>query len=503
MDKRRSVLNVSVSVISKVLIAIAVILVRRILIDSCGNDVNGLNSLYLSIIGFLAISELGIGSAITFCMYEPIVKGENEKVSALYFLFRRLYFIVGCLILSVGLIITPFITYFAKDYGQIETNFYLTFVLMLLSVVLTYFFGAKTSLFNAYKNNYIATAITSAGTLIQYFLQIVVLIVTKSFELYLLCRIIAVLIQWIITEIISRKKYSFVILNRKKVDSETKNEVIKNIKAMFLHNIGYVFVNSTDSIIISAFIGVAVLGKYSNYMTIMLTMMEILKLIFTSLTSVFGHLYVEEGEQVTQKYCETFHLFNFIIATVFFLGYYAVIDNLIEILFSAELIVSKPISFVITFNGFVQFMRQSTITFRNATGTFYNDRWKPLIEGITNIILSVMFVKFMGIVGVIVATIITNLFICHIVEPYVLYKNAFLSSPKQHYFKNYSMIFVFVLTLVLLDTCMQSLGNAWLELLANGSISVALFSVIVAVMTLCNRKRFKFLIMKFKGGKAK
>ena len=33
-------------------------------------------------------------------------------------------------------------------------------------------------------------------------------------------------------------------------------------------------------------------------------------------------------------------------------------------------------------------MRQSTLLFRDATGTFYNDRFKPLIEGITNAVLS-------------------------------------------------------------------------------------------------------------------
>ena len=79
------------------------ILVRRALIRTCGNDVNGLNSLYASIIGFLVVAELGVGSAITFCMYRPIVEGDEQKVGALYYLFRRLYRIIGCFILVAGL----------------------------------------------------------------------------------------------------------------------------------------------------------------------------------------------------------------------------------------------------------------------------------------------------------------------------------------------------------------------------------------------------------------
>ena len=56
-------------------------------------------------------------------------------------------------------------------------------------------------------------------------------------------------------------------------------------------------------------------------------------------------------------------------------------------------------------------MRQATLLFRDATGTFYNDRWKPLIEGVLNIGLSIGFVylfRFLfgddfAVVGVIVA----------------------------------------------------------------------------------------------------
>ena len=95
MDKKKGLLNVIVSIAFKVLLLVGAILVRRYLIKYIGNEVNGLNSLYTSIIGFLAVAELGVGSAITFCMYKPIVEGDNDKVSALYHLFTKLYLIIG------------------------------------------------------------------------------------------------------------------------------------------------------------------------------------------------------------------------------------------------------------------------------------------------------------------------------------------------------------------------------------------------------------------------
>jgi Na+-driven multidrug efflux pump len=284
-----------------------------------------------------------------------------------------------------------------------------------------------------------------------------------------------------------------------KVTGTVKDEVLKNIKAMFMHKIGYLLVNTVDSVVISTFVGVVALGEYSNYTMVLTSMTEVLKLAFTSLTSVIGHLYVEASKAATKKYSEMFHLLNFMLGMVFFLGYYAVIDDLIAILFSSDLLVGKSVSFVITLNGFVQFMRQSTLLFREATGTFYNDRWKPLFEGLTNIVLSILFVHWIGVAGVILATIFTNLLICHVIEPFVLYRNAFLISPRKYYLKNYGMMGLFAVALVVLQCCMQSYDSWWMEFFVNGFISLGISGCICVIVLLANRNVSKELLQEMNG----
>jgi len=499
MDKKKSILNVTVSVLFKVVTLVLGIFVKRQLILTCGNEVNGLNALYLSIIGILSVAELGVGSAITFCMYRPIVDNDRDKVAALYQLFRRLYVIIGVIVLVFGLIFTPFIKVFAKDYIELDVNLYLTFILMLISVVVTYFFGAKTALINAYKNDYITTSITSGGLVLQDVLQIVVLVVTRSFPLYLVCRIAVALVQWVVTDLITRRKYPIIISKKdSRLDPETKTGLVKSIKAMFMHKVGGLLVNTADSLIISAFIGVVALGEYSNYVTIMSSITAVIQLVFVSLTSVLGHLYVEASKNTTKKYCEAFHLLNFVIGVVFFLGYYSVIDDIIAVLFSPDLVVDKSISIVITINGFIQFMRASTLVFRDSTGTFYNDRWKPLFEGIFNVVFSILFVNIFGVTGVIVATIFTNLLICHIVEPYVLYKNAFEMSPKGYFIRNYTMIAVFVAALFAMDYVKITMDNIWTNMLINGSISLICSLVACIIVFLFSIKMCKNIFMKLR-----
>ena len=184
----------------------------------------------------------------------------------------------------------PFLPSLISDYQSLDINVYLTFGLVLISVVLTYLYGAKTSLIEAYKDNYLTTGIMTVCRLIQYGLQAVVLIRFRSFPLYLACIIAETLLAWAGTEIIVRKRHGDIISRKEEIELSDRAEIMRNIKGMVMHKIGGVLVNAVDNVIISAFIGVVILGKYSNYVLITSTMSGIISLFFSPLTSVVGHL---------------------------------------------------------------------------------------------------------------------------------------------------------------------------------------------------------------------
>ena len=491
MDREKSILNVTTSILSRILLLISALIVRRLLIEHIGNDVNGLNSLYTSIIGMLAVAELGIGSAIVYSMYKPIIDGDQKKVAALYGLYTRLYRVIGAVILIAGLAVMPFLPGLISDYEELNVNVYITFGLSLISVVLSYLYGAKTSLIEAYKDNYLTTVIMTIGHLIQYGLQTVAILLFRSFPLFLICQIIATVLIWILTEIIVRKRHEEIITMHEAVDSSTRSEVTKNIKAMFMHKIGTVMVNTVDSIIISAFVGVVILGKYSNYNLIISVMAGTIALFFSPLTSVVGHL-CAGGDAIKIKGAfDHFYCINYILGVVFFLGYYAVIDSIIRLCFGIGLEMSRSISFIITLDGFTKFMRQTALLFRNASGSFYYDRWKPIAEGIVNLILSLLFVQVFPedkkVVGVIVATIITTLLICHIVDPYVVYKHVFNKSVNKYWLKNYSYIALFVAGMVAVTYLGQQRNSNVAELFLNGIISIGVSMIILGAVSIIDQ----------------
>lgn len=496
MDKKRSVLNVSVSILSRILMLIAAIIVRRLLIQKIGNDVNGLNSLYTDIIGMLAVAELGIGSAIVYSMYSPIVAGDRKKVSALYCLYKRLYRVIGVIIFGVGLLLTPFLPLLISDYTNLNSgvNVYLTFILTLVSVVITYFYSAKTSLIDAHKDNYITTSINTISRLIMYGLQIVSILIWRSFTIFIICSIISTLLIWTLTEIVVRQKYGDIIIAHESLDKETETEIKKNVKAMFLHKVGTIMVSGVDSVIISCFIGVVILGKYNNYTLIASVVSGTIALCFTPLTSVIGHLCASDDADKKTRYFKFFYSMNYALGLLFFLGYYAIINGLVALCFGKGLEIARPIVFIITLNQFTKYMRNASLLFRNASGTFYNDRWKPILEGVVNLILSLILVNVlsedMRIVGVILATIITTLFICHTVEPFIIFRHVFNGSPKAFYVRNYLYIALFTCCLIGMTFIRDWIGTESSDItgiVINGGLSVAVSLVALGLVALVDK----------------
>ena len=504
VDKHKGILNVGVSISSKIILLLVALIIRRLLIQNIGNDVNGLNSLYTNIIGMLAVAELGIGSTIVYSMYSPIVAGEKEKVAALYSLYKKIYWIIGAVIFVAGLVIIPFLPSLINDYEELSINVYLTFFLTLISVVLSYLYSAKTSLIEAYKDNYISTGILTISRLIRYGLQIGAILIFKSYEIFVACLIIETLVIWLLTDIMVRKLHDDVIVINKNVDASTKQEITRNVSAMMMHKVGTVMVKTVDGLIISGFIGVVVLGKYTNYNLLAVNIASLISLFFSPLTSVVGHLCAAGDKNETHKWFDHFYGLNFILGLVFFLGYYAVIDYAVTLLFGPDLEMSRAIALIITINQFQQYMRYSIHLFRDASGTFYNDRWKPIAEGVLNLILSLLFVSIhpedYKVVGVIVATIITTLLICNTVEPYVVFKHVFHASPKKFYIRNYAYTAVFTASLLLMNVLIRAYDNQIEGLLVNGFISVGVSAIVLTLVAVFDRNfRYEVRLMGSKG----
>ena len=174
-------------------------LMRTAMIYLLGMEYLGLNNLFTSILQVLNLAELGIGSAMVYSMYEPIINDDVKTIRALLNMYRRYYHVIGMVVLIAGLVLLPFLPFLIKmDTVPEDINVYLLYLLYLGTTVLSYLlFSYKSSLLTAHQRTDVISKITLITNTVQYVIQFAVLILFQNYYYY----VIAILVTQVLTNL--------------------------------------------------------------------------------------------------------------------------------------------------------------------------------------------------------------------------------------------------------------------------------------------------------------
>ena len=290
--------NILTGVVGQILTYVLQFISRTVFIYMLGAEYLGISGLFVNVLTILSITELGIGTAIAYSLYKPLADKDIRIIQATMNLFRKAYFIIGCAIFALGFAMMPFLPYIMKGTTKL-ININLIFALYLFQSVSSYwFFAYKSALLQADQKKFIINLIRYAVTIATTCLQIVLLIVFKSFLLYTIVSITSNILSNILSARKADKIYPYIKnRNNEILSKESKKAIYKNIFGMSIYKLNAVILRSTDNIVISIFIGVVAVGLYSNYLIITSALIMIAKLIFSSVTSSIGNLFVSESKQ--------------------------------------------------------------------------------------------------------------------------------------------------------------------------------------------------------------
>ena len=432
---KNSFINVIVALAGQFLGIIISFVARIFFIKILGAEYLGINGLFTNILTVISLVELGIGPAIVYSLYKPLAQKDTRKVKALMQLYKKTYTIIGIVVGILGVATAPFIQYFIKETPEfLDVN--LIFLLFVLNSAISYFFAYKRNLIIADQHRYVATVYRYIFFALLNVLQIVFLYFTGSYLVFLSLQIISTLMENVAVERHADKMYPFLKdREHEKLDSETINEIKKNTGAMVLHKIGGIVINSTDNIIISAKIGIVWVGLYSNYLLIITALDTIIGQFFASITASVGNLGVNERTGKALEVFKNVQFVNFWLISFSSVCLYYLLNPFIELWIGRDMLMSMGVVTILVINFYVQGMRKAVLTFTDALGLYWHGRYKPIVESIANLTLSILLAPKFGIAGVLIGTLISTLTTCFWIEPYILYKKGFNTVLKPYYLK--------------------------------------------------------------------
>ena len=486
MRTKNAILNLTVSLGAQGVNIFLQFLARFIFVRYFSEEYLGVNGLFTEILTIFSLAELGIGTSMMYGMYGMISRDDKEGICRLMNLYRRLYFMVGAAVAVIGMAMFPFLGYFVGE-TQIP-HIRLIYLLYLINSVSSYFFSYKQTLIRADQKEYIISGVTQIIRCLQVVAQIIIIIATKNFYLYLGVQICCQELTNIVLSVVADRKYPFI---KEKhggwPDQEVKKDIFDHIRAMAVHRFGSVFVFNTDNMLISMFVGLGTVGIYSNYKMVINNLRTVSDYIYNAIIAGVGNLSATESpEQVL----ETYQSLN--MGASFLFGWESVcllvlFNPFIKLFFGEKYLLPFVTVLIIVIDFYILGMRQMTICFRNAMGLFWYDRYKPIFEVGINLGISLLLVRNYGIAGVISGTIISSLATNFWVEPLVFFKFGIQKNWKKNlgvYYLRYGIYTIFTAGCGIL--CMwlgnRFLGDGLWGFLMKGALITAVYLAMVWVV---------------------
>ncbi len=457
----------------------------------------GAKGLFSNILDFLSLAELGMGLVLVYSMYQPIADKNERKLIALTQFYRKAYHLIAAMVFCSGLCLMPFLSFFIDNMEKVP-HAQMIFFLYLVSSASSYLWVYKQSILNADQKIYITHLYSLIFSVFQCVLQVVFLITTHNFFIFLIIQTVMVVSKNIMLTRRASKLYPFLNTKEKiRLTREEKKGIYKNVFAMFNHRVGAVVLGSTDNLLISKFIGIIYCGFYSNFKMIVNLMNSLINQFFNAMLSSVGNMSAMESKETVYKTFKYLHFLSFWLYTFCTIGFIELANPLlmkILMIMGVEDVQEYGFTFptilMIGLNFYVVGIRKVPLTFKEAMGLLWFDRYKPIVEAVINVVVSVAAIQSMGIAGIFFGTIFSMVATSLWVEPLVLFKHGFKRSMSQFWGRNFIYFFVSGAMIALTHFVdMQLHLTGWGEIIVKLAVCIALPNGLIA-LCFCRTKEF-------------
>ncbi|MBQ8325021.1 MAG: oligosaccharide flippase family protein [Clostridia bacterium] len=494
--QRRSTRNVLVNVAAKMIMMLLPFAIRSVMIYTLGNLYLGLDSLFASLLNMLSLSELGFSTAIVFAMYKPVAEKDDRKVRALLTFYRKVYFVVGCVILCVGLTLLPNIEWFIAEgsaYPQ-EINIHVVYLVLLLNTVLSYFlFAYKNAVLIATMRNDLDALLDLLRSILSHGLQIVVLMASQSYYLYILVLPVITVVNNLTRSYIIDKRYPQ-YRGKERLDKADQKDIMTRVGALIGNKIGGVVFTSVDSIVISSFLGLEILGKYSNYYTIFTAVYAVFSTAYTAIQSTVGNQLVSCSREENYSLFRKLFAGNAVLTCFSTCCFVFLYQPFMRLWVGEANLLGFEIPVLLAVYYFVKSTRRICFLFKEAAGMWRETWLMPYVSVTANLIVNILLVKWIGLPGVLLSSIFALAVIEIPWETSVFFRNYFKISVKYYLMEILFSILRTSLSVCAVGFCVYavfpSTTSSFATLILRAAICFAITCLVYIskIHNLCHRK---------------
>ena len=447
----KSIQNAKVALIFYFLNLVLQFFSRKIFLDYLGSEVLGLNTMAQNFLGFLNIVELGIVSAVTYNLYKPVYEGDKQAINEIVSIQGWLYRRVACVVIVGACILMCFFPLIFKKANLPLWYTYTTFIALLLSALLWYFFNYKMILLSADQKEYKITYCTQGVKIVKVLLQMwAVMTLFNGYVDWIVLEVLMAIVSSAILSRVIKKEYPW--LSSVHVDGEVLQrkyrEIIRKTKQVFFHKIANLVLLQTSPLIIYAYASLTLVTIYGNYMLIISAVTTLMGALLNGINASIGNLVAEGDKKKIKSVFWQLTTLRIWLASVICFGIFMFGHSFIRLWVGEGFQMPQSAFVVLLIITFIQLTRVSD-AFISAYG-LYQDIWAPVIEVFLNLSLSILLGYYYGLAGILTGVLISLVVVVEIWKPYFLYRCGFNDNVWEYVLLFSKKIFLLFLCFALL-----------------------------------------------------
>lgn len=426
--------NIVIGEIDKISGIILPFIVRTMIIHLIGAEYLGLTSLYYSILQALNLVEMGFGTAIIYSLYKPIAEEDTDTINALLRFYQKIYRISGCIIFGLGLIIMLFLPFLIKDEPPEDINIYYLYLIYLVNTCINFFvYPNMKALVTAYQRDDLSGRIHIFTQLGMYIMQMVFIYFARDYYLYALMMPVSSLIYSILCGRMAEKRYPDYRPNGE-LDEELYKSIKKQVAGLLIRKLAILSRNAIDSIFVSAYLGLKITAIYNNYYYILDAVVMIIAVVKTSMAGGVGNSIATESVEKNlgdmKKIDFLFMLIGGWCAAMLLCLY----QPFMKLWVGEEMMLTFKFAALFSIYFYILKMSDIRTLYSESVGIWWEARYISIAEAAANLIFNWLFIKFLGLSGIILATLISYFAFNFIGGAVILFKKYFSFDDIKDYF---------------------------------------------------------------------
>lgn len=397
--------NAITSLIYQIILMIGGFVLPRMILKQYGSVVNGMVNSITQFLGVISFLEMGVGSVVASSLYKPLSEENKKAISDIVTSASRFYKKIAYILIIyvIGIIIIfPLIT-------QSDFIFSSSLIISIaINSFIQYYFGIVDLFFlSAAQKDYIRFILQSIEYVISLIVSYFMIVIGVSIQLVKLITSLLFSLRPIIIRKYINRHYK---VNR---NSKYENEPISQKWNGIAQHVSFIVVQNTDIIVLTLLSTLENVSVYSVYNLAIQGVKSIIVAFTSGIKSVMGDLYVR-GEN--EKLLNFFEKMEWCI------------HNITSIVFGCTCALIQPFVLIYTKGiddanysqhlfGVLLSLAYATFCYRipytnviQACNHYKQTQKSYIISAIINVVFSVLLVKWCGIIGVAIGTLVSMMY---------------------------------------------------------------------------------------------